>query len=286
MPMQNDLAARPRAASGDALTPAAAAELLAEAVVDAGKRAVAMARAGYKHWAKANNSPVSEVDLALDRQLRERLVAIAPDYGWLSEETADEPARLTRRRVWVVDPIDGTRAFIAEEPDWSVVAALVEDGRPVAGALYAPASDELFVAAAGRGARKNGALIRVSARDSLAGARLSGPRKKLERLAAAADVTTLPRIHSLALRLARVASGELDAALAGAHSHDWDLTAADLLIHEAGGILTDLDGAAPVYNRSDPTHGALAAAGAKLHPLLIGALAAGGPMRTTRSPQS
>src|ERR1700730_18243141 len=182
MPINDDVAARPHAASGDTWTPVNAAELLADAVRDAGKMALAMERAGYNSWAKENQSPVSDVDLALDRELRARLSAIAPDYGWLSEETADDPARLKRRRVWVVDPIDGTRAFIAGQPDWCVVAALVEDGRPIAGARYAPASDELFTAAAGHGARKNGAPIRASERARLEAARVSGPRSGVERL--------------------------------------------------------------------------------------------------------
>ncbi len=282
MPINDNVAARPHAASGDVLTPVKAAELLADAVRDAGKRALEMERDGYKSWAKENQSPVSDVDLALDRELHARLSVIAPDYGWLSEETADDPARLACRRVWVVDPVDGTRAFIAGLPDWCVVAALVEDGRPIAGALYAPATDELFAAAAGHGARRNGAPIHASERTELEGARVSGPRSGVERLAKTAGIVALPRIHSLALRLARVASGELDAALAGAHSHDWDHATADILVREAGGILTGFDGAPPVYNRPQPVHGALAAAGAALHPLFLAALG-GKAKRTTRS---
>jgi myo-inositol-1(or 4)-monophosphatase len=282
MPINDNVAARPPAASGDMLTAVKAAELLADAVRDAGKRALEMERAGYNTWAKENQSPVSDVDLALDRELYARLSAIAPDYGWLSEETSDDPARLARRRVWVVDPVDGTRAFIAGLPDWCVVAALVEDGRPIAGALYAPATDELFVTSAGDGARRNGAPIRASERTTLAGARVSGPRSGVERLAKTAGIVALPRIHSLALRLARVASGELDAALAGAHSHDWDHATADILVREAGGILTGFDGAPQVYNRAQPIHGALAAAGAALHPLLMATLG-GKAKRTTRS---
>jgi myo-inositol-1(or 4)-monophosphatase len=182
----------------------------------------------------------------------------------------------------VVDPVDGTRAFIAGLPDWCVVAALVEHGRPIAGALYAPATDELFVAAAGHGARKNGVPIRASERATLEGARVSGPRSGVERLTKSAGIVALPRIHSLALRLARVASGELDGALAGAHSHDWDHATADIIVRESGGILTGFDGAPPVYNRAQPIHGALAAAGAALHPLLMAALG-GKAKQPTRS---
>ena len=124
--------------------------------------------------------------------------------------------------------------------------ALVEDGRPLAGGLFAPATDELFLATAGGGATRNGDADRGERRASgLDGARIAGPKRCLERLAAiGAGDRAVPQIHSLALRLARVAHGALDATFAGANSHDWDLAAADLLVHEAGGALTALDGAA------------------------------------------
>jgi myo-inositol-1(or 4)-monophosphatase len=260
------------------LTPEAAALALADAVAEAGRHALAMLRAGVKTWNKANASPVTDADLALDRLLRERLNELAPGYGWLSEECPDDPARLNRARVWMVDPIDGTRAYVAGHPDWSVVAALIENGRPIAAALYAPAGDELFAASIGRGATLNGAPIRTSPRRLLDGARIAGTRSSLDALLRAGNaILPQPRIHSLALRFARVAQGELDAALAGADSHDWDLAAADLLVHEAGGMLTELSGAGPLYNRPQPVHGALAAAGAGLHPALIAALGAIAP---------
>jgi len=150
------------AISNETLPPAKAAAALADAALEAGKLALSM-RAGVKHWKKDANSPVSEADIAADRLLRERLAALAPAYGWLSEETADRPDRLAERRVWIVDPIDGTRAYLAGDPDWSVSVALVEDGRPLAAALYAPASEELFVASAAGGATRNGRPLRASA---------------------------------------------------------------------------------------------------------------------------
>jgi myo-inositol-1(or 4)-monophosphatase len=219
-----------------------------------------------KTWTKEHNSPVSEIDIAVNHLLKERLVVIAPEAGWLSEESDDDPARLGTSRVWIVDPIDGTRSFIAGRPDWTISVALVEAGRPVVAALFAPVSGEFFRAAAGTGATCNGRPIAVTSGDVIAGTRIAGPKGLLDRLATVAPAfTTPPRIHSLALRLARVADGTLDAAFASSTSHDWDLAAADLLVHEAGGALTTLGGATLAYNGTSTVHGALVAAGLVRH---------------------
>jgi len=217
-------------------------------------------------WFKGQSSPVSEADIAVDELLRKKLSALAPDAGWLSEETEDAPGRLAALRVFIVDPIDGTRAFLAGRADWAVSAALVEAGRPVLGALYAPVTDEFFLAVSGGGASRNGVPLRASSGDAIAGARIAGPKGVIERLATLAPAfEILPRIHSLALRLARVADGTLDIAIAGRNAADWDLAAADLLVHEAGGVLTTVGGAQPVYNRAIPVHGVLVAAGRARH---------------------
>src|SRR5207245_9350922 len=183
---------------------------LAAAVREAGALALDMFRGRPASWIKGASSPVSEADLAVDALLRERLRAIH-EAGWLSEETEDDPARLQRAEVWVVDPIDGTRAYLAGLADWVISAALVDAGRPVVAALYAPVTDELFLATAGGGATLNGAPIRTSSGDGLAGARFSGAKRRLDSLAAIEPrIETTPRIPSLALRLARVATGTLD----------------------------------------------------------------------------
>ena len=246
---------------------------LAGAVTESGALALKMFRDGVRTWTKANDSPVSEADLAVDARLYELLRPLAPQAGWLSEETADTPDRLERPLLWVVDSIDGTRSFIAGLPDWTIVAALVEHGRPVAAAIFAPATGELFLATAGGGATRNGAPIAAPTTSSLDGARIAGSRSIVDRLARRYKVEKLPRIHSLALRLVRVATGEADAALAAAHAHDWDIAAADLILQEAGGSLTEFDGGVPRYNRPEPLHGALAAAGRAMHPALLDALA-------------
>jgi myo-inositol-1(or 4)-monophosphatase len=228
--------------------------------------ALEASRKPVKSWLKAQDSPVSEVDIAVDVLLKARLEPIVPQAAWLSEETEDDPARLSARRVWIVDPIDGTRSFLAGRADWTVSVALVEDRRPIVAALYAPANEEFFLAIAGASVTRNGLAIRASAGEALAGARISGPKRLLDQIAKAApDIVVAPRVHSLALRLARVADNTLDAAFAGGNSHDWDLAAADLLVHEAGGALTTLDGATLSYNGATPTHGMLVAAGRPRH---------------------
>ena len=233
---------------------------------EAGALALQSFKAPVRSWFKDGNSPVSDADIAVDSLLRQRLAALCPACAWLSEETEDDPARLTASRVWIVDPIDGTRAFLAGKTDWTISIALAEQGRPILAAIYAPVSDEVFLAARGQGATHNGRPMRVSRDGDLNGARIAGPRWYLERLAAISpNIVLEPKVHSLALRLARVAQGTLDAAIASTDSHDWDLAAADLLVHEAGGTLTTVGGEVLTYNRPEPTHGALLAAGCGRH---------------------
>ena len=243
-----------------------ARELLVSAVREAGALALKAFRGTIKQWAKGKSSVVCEVDLAVDKLLRERLTGGQSGYGWLSEETEDDPARLRARTVWIVDPIDGTRSYLAGRVDWSVSAALAVDGRPVLAALFAPATEEFFLATADAGATLNGAPIAVNSTMGPAGPKVAGPKQFLNRLAETnAKMVPMPKIGSLALRLARVAHGELDIAFAGTNSHDWDLAAADLLVHEAGGMLTDVEGEPRTYNRLEPVHGILVAASRSRH---------------------
>jgi myo-inositol-1(or 4)-monophosphatase len=242
---------------------------LASVVREAGAFARAASAKPIKTWVKEHNSPVSEVDIAVNQLLKERLNALVPDAGWLSEESEDDPARLAASRLWIVDPIDGTRSFIAGRPDWTISVALVEGSRPVVAGLYAPVSEELFLAVAGAGATRNGTPIKATPGDRIEGARIAGPRGCLDRLAIAVPAfAVFPKIQSVALRLARVADGSLDAALASRTSRDWDLAAADLLVHEAGGALTTIDGTKLVYNRISTFHDDLIAAGLVRHQTL------------------
>ena len=254
----------------EAFDPARASERLAASVREAGALALSMFGTPLKSWTKGASSPVSEADIAVDKLLRERLGDAEPGVGWLSEESIDNPERLAARFVWIVDPIDGTRAYIAGLPEWAVSAALVDNGRPVAACLFAPVSGEFFSAVTGGGATCNGAAIAVSPGQELGGIRIAGPKNFLEKLPAFdPPAAIVPRIPSLALRLARVAQGAIDATIGGGNSHDWDLAAADLLVHEAGGALTPLSGEPLTYNRPEPRHGMLVAAGRDRHAALL-----------------
>lgn len=249
---------------------AAVADELAEAVRAAGDVALRTFRQPLRQWTKGASSPVSEADIAVDEFLRGRLLGLGTGYGWLSEETEDNPTRLDADNVWIVDPIDGTRAYLAGQADWAISVALAVRGRPVLGALFAPVTRELFLAVAGSGATRNGAPIAASSGGDVAGVKVVGPKRHINWLARmAANAVPMPRIGSIALRLARVAQGELDVAFTSGNSHDWDLAAADLLVHEAGGALTTLTGDVLTYNRSDLAHGALLAAGRNRHAALI-----------------
>jgi myo-inositol-1(or 4)-monophosphatase len=235
--------------------------LLVEAARAAGAIALGYFKRDPKVWIKGANSPVSEADIAADRFLHSTLMAARPDYGWLSEETADTPERLGRERVFVVDPIDGTRGFIEGHPAWCVSVAIIEGDKPVAAALYAPALDEMYEATAGGGARLNGAAIAVSGRMSLEGARIAGPARHLKAMTAQGmDATERRYTPSLAYRFALVAAGRVDVATARSGAYDWDLAAVDLLVHEAGGTLCDLDGGRLRFNGAEPRHPSLVAA--------------------------
>ncbi|MGH6858586.1 MAG: 3'(2'),5'-bisphosphate nucleotidase CysQ, partial [Methylocella sp.] len=216
---------------------------------------------------KAGGSPVTEADYLVDRFLRQRLETLVPEAGWLSEETEDSSARLAKDIVLVVDPIDGTRSFMRGHGAWAIAVALVEHGRPLIGVVHAPALGETYVAVRGAGARLNDTAIAVSNLVALgARARVAAPVFLAERLREAGLQFALqPKIPSLALRIANVASGALDAGFASENARDWDIAAADLILHEAGGRLASLDGCAIVYNRGDTRHGLLTAAPAQIH---------------------
>jgi myo-inositol-1(or 4)-monophosphatase len=257
-------------ASDPGLERAGERQILAATLREAGALALKTFQAPVKSWLKDQSSPVCEADIAVDDFLRERLAGPGSGCGWLSEETAHDRSSRQARRLWIVDPIDGTRAYLAGRPDWAISAALIADGRPVLAAVFAPATDELFVASAGAGATRNGAPIKASAGDRLNGAKVAGPKRLVQALAAIESrIAVAPRIGSLALRLIRVAHGELDVAFASASSHDWDLAGADLLVHEAGGAMTSLAGRSLTYNQPELVHGALVAAGADRHVALI-----------------
>jgi myo-inositol-1(or 4)-monophosphatase len=246
------------------------AVLLKDVVREAGTLALSLFRTELKKWTKGSSSPVSEADIRVNDLLESRLRSATPDYGWLSEESADDESRLGKRRVWIVDPIDGTRGYLAGREDWCVSVAMVEDASPVLAAVFAPASDEFFFAVRGQGAALNNKPVRATSGTELDFSRVAGPKPLVERLNRSSDEIVLhPRIGSLALRLCRVAQGSLDAAFAGGESLDWDLAAADLIVQEANANMTALSGDAISYNRREVTHGVLVAAGRDRHARIV-----------------
>jgi len=211
---------------------------------EVGAMAHASWRGDFKYWDKTPGSPVCDIDLAADALLRERLMAIDPEAGWLSEETADSADRLSCVRVWVVDPIDGTRDYVRGREGWAVSIALVEGGRPLIGVLDAPARGEHWRALAGRGATRNGEPVRASARSRLPGARV--PADVL--LRGDSDLVTVSKPNSIALRIAMVAADEADLLATLRWGHEWDIAAAALIAQEAGAIVTDALGRPLRYN--------------------------------------
>jgi myo-inositol-1(or 4)-monophosphatase len=172
--------------------------------------------------------------------------------------------------TWIVDPIDGTRGYLAGREDWCVSVALVEDATPVLAAVFVPVSDEFFFAVRGQGATLNGAPVAAATGTELDFSRVAGPKPLVERLnASPGEVVLHPRIGSLALRLCRVAQGSLEAAFAGGQSRDWDLAAANLIVQEANGNMTALSGDTILYNRREVTHGVLVAAGRDRHARIV-----------------
>jgi myo-inositol-1(or 4)-monophosphatase len=246
------------------------AALLRDSVREAGALALSLFRTELKNWTKGASSPVSEADIRVNDLLESRLRSATPDYGWLSEESVDDDARLGKRLVWIVDPIDGTRGYLAGREDWCVSVALVEDATPVLAAVFVPASDEFFFAMRGQGAALNDVPVCAAAGTELDFSRVAGPKPLVERLSRSGDDIVLhPRIGSLALRLCRVAQGSLDAAFAGGQSRDWDLAAANLIVQEANGRMTALSGDTILYNRREVTHGVLVAAGRDRHARIV-----------------
>ena len=246
------------------------AALLADTVRQAGALALSLFGTKVKNWTKGASSPVSEADIAVNDLIESRLRSATPDYGWLSEESADDESRLGKPLVWIVDPIDGTRAYLADREDWCVSVALVADAVPVLAAVFAPVTNEFFFAISGQGATLNDKPVYASAGTGFDFPRMAGPKPLVQRLSLSSDeITLFPRIGSLALRLCRVAEGSLDAAFAGGQSRDWDLAAANLIVHEANGRMTALSGDAIEYNRREVAHGVLVAAGRDRHARIV-----------------
>ncbi len=221
---------------------------------------------------KGEEGPVTNIDFAVDALLAERLLDARPDYGWLSEETPDDPTRrLGRARTFMLDPIDGTAALIARVPQWTVCIGIVEDDRAFAGAIYNPMTDEMFLGSPGHGATFNGRPMRTSTRVSLEGARMVGQRS---RFADRRWKTPWPKMdieqrQSIADRLALVGAGQADATILFGWKNEWDIAAGAAIVEAAGGSVSDPWGAPLVLNQTRARVPGVVAASAGLHPLII-----------------
>lgn len=249
--------------------------LLADTLRRAGEIARHYFGGKYRSWNKSRGNPVTEADIEIDRFLKQTLQSARPEYGWLSEETEDDPERLQREFIFIVDPIDGTYGFLKQRPHFTIVAAVVHHGRPVSAAIFNPITGEMFEATQSRGAKKNDIAISVSDRSSFDGARILAERKLMDpaRWAKAwPETLTYETRASAAYRIALVAAGEFDATFSLTRKSDWDIAAGDLIVHEAGGVMTDRDGNVPFYNRTSTEHGSLVCAGPELHAKLLARL--------------
>lgn len=244
------------------------------AVLEGGALAMAYRRTGAKVWDKAPGDPVTEADLAVNALLADRLCAARPDYGWLSEESENRPRAGAHHRIWVVDPIDGTRAFMREgDPYWCIGVGLVEDGRPIGGFIYAPELGALYEARLGGGAYLNGEPIRATDVADVCGARLIAAqgmiRHKGWREPWPEMVLADPKPNATLVRLALVASGMWDGVVVLAQKSDWDLAAGVVLVNEAGGSITNHRGEEMRFSGPVPAQSSIVAAGKRLHPLLV-----------------
>jgi len=246
-------------------------DLLARAVREAGAIAKAAFGTKPKTWEKSKGNPVTEIDLAVNVRLRELLHGARGDYGWLSEESADEPERLTKQRVFVIDPIDGTLAFIKGKPEFTVCAAVVDAGRPVAAAIFNPMTDELFAAARGAGTTVNGERVSVSTASVLEGSRMLVAKDVIWHPAwpKAWPQMIVENRASIAYRMALVARGAFDSMMSLSSKYEWDIAAGDLIVREAGGRVTSHTGAELTYNQPAPRLRSVICAGPAMHDAIL-----------------
>jgi myo-inositol-1(or 4)-monophosphatase len=219
-------------------------EQVSRIAAEAGRIAAARCGGPFKRWEKVPGHPVCDIDLEVDAFLREHLTALDPEAGWLSEETLDVSDRYECRRVWIVDPIDGTRDYLRNRPGWCVSVALVEDRVPILGVLDAPARGEHWTAKRSGGAWRNGIRLRVSGRTAFAGARV--PAEELP--SADKDLVPVSKPNSIALRIAMVAAGEADLVATLRWGFEWDIAAAALIASEAGATVTGALGQPLAFN--------------------------------------
>lgn len=253
--------------------PARDLDLLTHAALEAGKIALTWWKRNPKVWDK-DGSPVTEADLAVNAWLADHLQGARPDYGWLSEETPDGPARLTCDHCFVIDPIDGTRAFIAGEETFSISLAVTTQGVPTAGVVYLPALDRLYVASATSPALRDGQPIVVAMAKNEADCSLLTTKANLDPTLWPGGEPPVRRAFrpSLAYRFCLVAEGRHDGMLTLKDAWEWDIAAGALIAERAGATVTDRTGGALVFNRAQPQAAGVIAAAPVLHGALMARL--------------
>ncbi|HLK85082.1 MAG TPA: 3'(2'),5'-bisphosphate nucleotidase CysQ [Candidatus Binataceae bacterium] len=254
-----------RGALGRALREARAAALEAGEILRGHFR-----NRGYEVGSKGRDNPVTSADLEADAAIRERLCGAFPDYGWLSEETADNPERLARERVWIVDPLDGTKEFIKGIPEFVVAIALAENGTAILGVTYNPIAHEMFWSVRGAGCHLGDERVSVTDAAGLSGAVVLASRSETARgeWAAFKDQFLARPIGSVAYKLALVAAGKADATFTASPKSEWDIASGAALIAEAGGVMTDIHGDPIRFNRRHVRMDGFVAAGPALHAAL------------------
>jgi myo-inositol-1(or 4)-monophosphatase len=225
--------------------------LLTDAAREAGRIALRYWRRNPQVWDKGGeHGPVTEADLAVNDMLKARLLAARPDHGWLSEETPDDPARLSRECVFIIDPIDGTRAFIAGEETFAHSLALTRNGKVVAGVVFLPALDRIYVASETSPPLKDGQPISASKRERLEGSQVLTTKANLASEKWPGGVPEIERHFraSLAYRLCLAAEGRFDGMLTLRDAWEWDIAAGSLIAEKAGSVVTDRHGKALGFN--------------------------------------
>lgn len=259
--------------------PATDLELLIKAAQAAGDVARRYTGPSAKAWDKPGGAgPVTEADLAVNRVLEDTLRSARSGYGWLSEESEDDATRLERDRVFIVDPIDGTRSFIEGSQTWAHSLAIVERGEVIAGVIYLPLRDKLYAASLGEGAMLNGKALRVGTADNLEGASMLAARPNFDaRYWRAGEHPGMVRNFrpSLAYRMALVAEGRFDAMMTLRSAWEWDIAAGALILSEAGAKITDQTGTGLLFNNPTPRVPGVLAANPDLHKELTQSLVDG-----------
>ena len=245
------------------------ADLLKQAVHEAGAVALSYFGKPHQHWVKQDHSILTEADLAVNDYLHRALIGARPDYGWLSEETPDDPSRLARQWCWVLDPIDGTRSFHLGRDEWCIACALTNGETVALSAIYQPTLDKFYFAAKNKGATCNDTALVTQSADTLNSARLAGNASAFKKLEASGvtkmDMGFTPQI----LRLCMISESNADVLVAYGPKNDWDVAAGVLLAQEAGAKVTTESGAEMKFNQTHPRQQGMVAAHPTRHALMM-----------------